>query len=177
MPLLTINLSLPTAACWAYQVLELPSLELPSLESPSWKLPNLPAPNAVYGSACRQGSMSVGRSVQHALRPGGIPWPHCSTVRPCGVSCQAPGHVRKSGSGTVSWWGSFPRQPGSNCTAGSEFALPGGPGWVSAYDSQGAPCPLLHWTLPLVWCIHMAGNVPVPPDNRQQQVCSLHSAS
>lgn len=157
--------------------LDLPSLELPSWKLPSWKLSKLSAPDAVYWNACRQGSMSVGWSVQHALRSGGIPWSQCSTVRPCGVSCQPPGHVPKFFSGTVSWWGSFPTHSGSDCTAGSGFALQGVPRWVSAYDSQVPHCPLLHWTLPLVWCIHMAGNVPVPPDNRQQQVCSLHSAS
>ena len=140
------------------------------LEVPSW-----PPPDKPYGNACRQGALSVGWSVQHAFRSRGTFSPHCSTVRPSGVSCQRPGHAFKSCTGKVGRWGSV--SSGSNCTAGSGWALQGGPGWVPAYDSQGPPCTLLHWTLPLVWCIDMAGNVLVPPGNWQQQVCRLRSAT
>ena len=140
------------------------------LEVGSW-----PAPDELYVNACRQRSLSVGWSVQHALRTRGTLRPHCSTVRPCGLSCQPPGHVFKSCSGKVGRWGGF--STGSNCTAGSGWALRGGPGLVPAYDSQGAPCTLLHWTLPLIWCTNMAGNILVPPGNWQQQVCRLRSAT
>lgn len=130
--------------------------------------------NGPYVNACRQGSLSAGWSAQHALRSRGTLWPHCSTVRPCGVSCQPPGHVFKSCSGKVGRWCSF--STGSNCKVGNGWALQGGPGWVPAYDSQGSLCTLLHWTLPLIWRINMAGDVLVPPGNRQQQVCRLYSA-
>ena len=124
-----------------------------------------PAPDEAYVNAYRQGSLSVGWSVQHALRSRGALWPHCSTVRPCGVSCQPSGHVFKSCSGKVGRWGSF--STGSNCTASSGWPLQGGPGWVPAYDSQRPPCTLLHWALPLVWCIDMAGNILIPPGDWQ----------
>lgn len=123
---------------------------------------------------CRQGSLSIGWSVHHALRLRRACWYGCCPVWPGGIPWQSQQHLFKSCSGKVDRWGSI--SCGSNGTASSEWAFQGGPGRMPAYDSEGSPGTLLDWTLPRFWCLNLEGNILSTPGYRQQQVRRLCSA-